>query len=77
MRRAGPTRTELRRDPIDELELLRVHDEDLRERREPRTPATHAAAKAAEVRTHRYTTEPSLDKPRKHAPRKMVATAWM
>ena len=36
-----------------------------------------AAAKAAEVRTYRYTTEPSLDKPRKHAPRKMVATAWM
>jgi hypothetical protein len=36
-----------------------------------------AAAKAAEVRTYRYTTEPSQDKPRKHAPRKMVATAWM
>ena len=36
-----------------------------------------AAAKAAEVRTYRYTTEPSQDKPQKHAPRRMVATAWM
>jgi hypothetical protein len=36
-----------------------------------------AAAKAAEVRTYQCTTEPSQDKLRKHAPRKMVATAWM
>jgi hypothetical protein len=36
-----------------------------------------AAAKAAEVRTYRYTTEPGYSKPRKHAPKKMVATAWM
>ena len=38
-----------------------------------------AAAKAAEVRTYPYTTELSQDKPRKHAhaPKRMVATAWM
>jgi hypothetical protein len=36
-----------------------------------------AAAKAAEVRTYQYTTEPGHSKPRKHAPKKMVATAWM
>jgi hypothetical protein len=36
-----------------------------------------AAAKAAEVRTYRYTAEPGYGKPRKHAPKTMVATAWM
>jgi len=35
-----------------------------------------AAAKAAEVRTHEYTTETGKRKPRKPEPQRMVATAW-
>jgi hypothetical protein len=36
-----------------------------------------AAAKAAEVRTYQYTTKLGQDKLQKHAPRRMVVTAWM
>ena len=36
-----------------------------------------AAAKAAEVRTHEFTTEPEKRKSRKPEPQRMVATAWI
>lgn len=36
-----------------------------------------AAAKAAEVRTYNYTTEPRKSQPRTREPKKMVATAWI
>jgi hypothetical protein len=36
-----------------------------------------AAAKAAEVRTYNFTTEPEKSKSRKPEPRRMVATAWI